>query len=181
MADKYREIIVKIKVIVQTINSHISKQSPAKRTQLKKVLNNLRKYGFCKSHALSYAQLVWQLAYMKAHDPKNFWMSTLKNVDSCYRKWVHIYEAKCHDISLPNNDKHRSIYAQHKSDSIINYNTQIQQLKKFGFWDMTHTHDTFYKNCYYFKTNEFYNFRVVTSSVHYLWKNKTNILFLRCI
>ena len=181
MADKYRRNYCKNKNdCVKTINSHISKQSPAKRAQLKKVLNNLRKYGFCKAHALSYAQLVWQLAYMKAHHPKKFWMSTLKNVESCYRKWVHIYEAKCHDISLPNNDKHRSIYAQHKSDSIINYNTQIQQLKKFGFWDMTHTQDTFYKNCYYFKTNEFYIFRGLIASSRTLsyGKNKTNIIFI---
>ena len=62
--------------------------------RIAKKLSTIRKYGFCKAHALSYAQLVWQLAYQKAHYPEQFWKATLKNVDSCYRKWVHIYEAK---------------------------------------------------------------------------------------
>ena len=51
-----------------------------KNKKLEKILNNLKKYGFCKSHAISYAQLVWQLAYQKANHPKKFWMSTLKNL-----------------------------------------------------------------------------------------------------
>ena len=44
-------------------------------------MENLRKYGFCKAHVLSYAQLVWQ-SYLKAHRPKKFWRSTLKNIDT---------------------------------------------------------------------------------------------------
>jgi hypothetical protein len=35
-------------------------------------LTNLKKYSFCKSHALSYAYLVWALAYQKANNPKKF-------------------------------------------------------------------------------------------------------------
>ena len=181
LADKYRSGYCKQKSeCVKTLNNHIAKKSPNKRAQLKKMLNNLRKYGFCKAHALSYAQLVWQLAYQKAHYPQKFWKSTLKNVDSCYRKCVHIYEAKCCDVSLSNNDKHRSIYAQHKADSINNYKTQYQQLKQFGFWNMSVTNDIFYSNCYYFKTNEFHIFRGLIASSRTLnyGKNKTTIIFV---
>lgn len=58
-----------------------------------KKLYNLRKYSFCKSHALSYAYLVWALAWHKANNPKEFWKSTIKNTHSMYRKWVYIREA----------------------------------------------------------------------------------------
>jgi DNA polymerase III alpha subunit len=56
-------------------------------------LVNLRKYSFCKSHALSYAYLVWALAYQKAHNPKKFWKSTITNCSSMYREWVGKREA----------------------------------------------------------------------------------------
>lgn len=56
-------------------------------------LVNLRKYSFCKSHALSYAYLVWALAYQKAHNPQKFWQSTITNCSSMYKSWVHIREA----------------------------------------------------------------------------------------
>lgn len=55
-------------------------------------LVNLKKYSFCKSHALSYAYLVWALAYQKANNPSEFWKSTIKNCSSMYRNWVHIRE-----------------------------------------------------------------------------------------
>ena len=51
-------------------------------------------------HSYSYAQLVYKLAYQKAHNPKKFWESTLKNVNSAYRKWVHFREAKKAGLKL---------------------------------------------------------------------------------
>lgn len=56
-------------------------------------LVNLRKYSFCKSHALSYAYLVWALAYQKANNPEKFWKSTISNCSSMYREWVYAREA----------------------------------------------------------------------------------------
>ena len=44
------------------------------------LLSNLRAYSFCKSHSYSYAQLVYKIAYEKAHNPYKFWKSTLKIV-----------------------------------------------------------------------------------------------------
>ena len=63
-------------------------------------LEYLALYSFCKSHALSYAQLVWALAYEKAHNPHQFWVSTLNHCHSEFRKWVHYREARCAGILL---------------------------------------------------------------------------------
>ena len=67
-------------------------------------LVNLKKYSFCKSHALSYAYLVWALAYHKANNPKEFWKSTVKNCHSMYRKWVHVREAICSGVKITCDD-----------------------------------------------------------------------------
>jgi DNA polymerase III alpha subunit len=61
--------------------------------EISEKLINLRKYSFCKSHALSYAYLVWALAYQKVHNPAKFWKATISNCSSMYRSWVHIREA----------------------------------------------------------------------------------------
>lgn len=57
-------------------------------------LSQLRMYSFCKSHALSYAYLVWALAYQKVHNPHKFWKATLNHCKSMYRQWVYVQEAK---------------------------------------------------------------------------------------
>lgn len=64
-------------------------------------LEQLVHYSFCKSHAISYAQLVWALAWEKAHRPHEFWLGTLNHCHSMYRKWVHWREARCAGIELP--------------------------------------------------------------------------------
>jgi DNA polymerase III alpha subunit len=63
-------------------------------------LEQLMYYSFCKSHALSYAQLVWALGYWKAHHPHAFWCATLNHCHSEYRKWVHYREARCSGVLL---------------------------------------------------------------------------------
>ena len=65
-----------------------------KRKSLLSDLNQLAKYSFCKSHALSYAFLVWRLAYLKIRFPHEFWISTLNHCNSDYRPWVHMREAR---------------------------------------------------------------------------------------
>ena len=64
------------------------------------LLEQLQAYSFCKSHAISYAKLVWALAYQKAHNPQKFWLAALNNCNSSYRKWVHFREAKHSGIKL---------------------------------------------------------------------------------
>ena len=63
-------------------------------------LHQLAKYSFCKSHALSYAFLVWRLAYLKVRYPHEFWISTLNHNHSEYRRWVHMREARCSGLLL---------------------------------------------------------------------------------
>jgi error-prone DNA polymerase len=64
-------------------------------------LEQLVHYSFCKSHAISYAQLVWALAWEKAHRPHQFWVGTLNHCHSMYRRWVHWREARCAGVELP--------------------------------------------------------------------------------
>lgn len=94
-----------------------AKQNPAGRIQFRQALykkgiprstqdhlmselDYLALYSFCKSHAVSYAQLVWALAYEKAHNPHRFWMGALNHCHSEFRKWVHYREAKCSGLHL---------------------------------------------------------------------------------
>lgn len=81
-------------------------------------LINLKKYSFCKSHALSYAYLVWALAYQKANNPKEFWKSTIKNCHSMYRKWIHVREAICSGVKITCDDT---------LDNLTHF-------YKYGFW-----------------------------------------------
>ena len=101
-------------------------------------LNNLRKYSFCKSHALSYGKLVWALAYQKIHNPKKFWLSVLNHSNSSYKKWVYFAEAKNAGIRLTlgkrpwilKDDKLVSIYENPNSKKKKN-NTGSQNITSF--------------------------------------------------
>ena len=115
LADKFRRGYCKDdKETHRLIDKKLSVRPKSTQTRIKNILSNLRKYGFCKSHALSYAQLVWQLAYEKAHHPEIFWKSTLKNTKTCYRKWVHIYEARCSGVDHSVKDNEGSLYAKQR-------------------------------------------------------------------
>jgi hypothetical protein len=108
---------------------------PAIAEEVMDQLANLRKYSFCKSHAFSYAQLVWQLAYMKAHYPVAFWRATLKHNESMYRKWVHLYEARCAGVEVSDTEAKKtcSIYAEHKRKRDVPV-TAMEQLRLLGVW-----------------------------------------------
>ena len=161
---------------VKILETYISKKNPSMKNRIREILSDLRKYGFCKAHALSYAQLVWQLAYQKAHNPQKFWIATLKNVQSCYRKWVHIYEAKCNLVSV-NNKKHKSIYSINKQKKIDQQDTKLNQLKNFGYWNMDNS--DFYDGCYYFETDGICVFKgLIASSKILNYKQRTLVLLI---
>ena len=63
-------------------------------------LEGLQSYSFCKSHAYSYAYLLYVLVYHKYYNPKKFWESTLKNCCTSYRKWTHFREAYNNGVTL---------------------------------------------------------------------------------
>ena len=63
-------------------------------------LERLTEYSFCKSHAYSYAQLVYALAYQKYHHPQKFWLAALNHCHSAYRRWVHFREAQTAGLNI---------------------------------------------------------------------------------
>ena len=86
------------------------------------ILEEVRSFGlysFCKAHAVSYAQVVLWLVWLKAHHPKEFWVSTLKNCDSSYAKWVHLWEASKAGVPSDGTNayKQRSVYASQRLPS----------------------------------------------------------------
>jgi DNA polymerase-3 subunit alpha len=151
-ADNYRRAFAKnkrkeknecIKLIKENINDEEKVDIIIKR------LEQLEYYSFCKSHAYSYAQLIWALAYSKTNNPLQFWCSTLNNNNSSYRKWVHFREAQKAGLNiclgskpfiLNNNKLIPSKYYTHNIDSQYQY-------KKYGYW----IGDKFLNNCYYYE------------------------------
>ena len=110
-----------------------------KKRDILEKLSKLRKYSFCKAHSYSYAQLVYKIAYQKAHNPKKFWISTLKNIKSSYRKWVHIFEAKSAGINVMkflNKKTDKSVYAvnRRKKFNDLSVDEQIKKDLDIGIW-----------------------------------------------
>ena len=98
-ADLYRKAFSKNKFnLINEFSQKIAKRND--KSTIIKNLKSLHYYSFCKSHAYSYAQLVWALAYQKAHNPKKFWWSTINNCHSMYKRWVHYCEAKKAGLGL---------------------------------------------------------------------------------
>ena len=98
-------------------------------------LINLKKYSFCKSHALSYAYLVWALAYQKANNPKDFWKSTIKNCSSMYRNWVQIREGILSGLTFKgelelDNIKHFNKYGYWIQNDFIDKNMYVDIIDK---------------------------------------------------
>ena len=159
LADKYRRCLAKNKWKhddKQHYQYLLSKLSPEKEKFLNKQLQNLRKYSFCKSHSYSYAQLVYKLAYQKAHHPEKFWKSTIKNVRSSYRKWVHLYEAHRNGVNIKDfmdQDRDVSVYAEKKQKLFYGLN-HAQQIVKYGYWHMKH--GEFFPNCYFYNKGDIY-------------------------
>ena len=171
------------KECINVLKTDASNVNMITKIKIKNILTNLRRYGFCKAHAISYAQLVWQLAYQKANNTKTFWESTLKNVKSSYRKWVHLYEAKCQNAKVPDKDKNKSIYSIYKDKKTKNYQfNHLEQLRKFGYWNMNQ--NQFFSGCYCYKkeiNNEtIYYFKglIASSRILSYGKNKRVILFI---
>lgn len=122
------------------------------QTQIDKVvddLNQLVYYSFCKSHAVSYAQLVWALGYWKAHRPHEFWCSALNHCNSEYRRWVHYREARCSGLLLSREPPPYSLSSRDGKPILKPVKTQEQQLLK----QPTATED--FKTLGYWITEEF--------------------------
>ena len=171
LADKFRRNISKDSWEKEEKDKYLElteKLSIKKREELENQLKNLRHYSFCKSHSYSYAQLVYQLAYQKAHFPKQFWKSTIKHVCSSYRKWVHLYEATINGVNVRNiiyKESDGSIYAEARKKK-FEHLTYHEQMIKYGYWDMN-AH-SFFPNCYFYKKEEEYLFSGLIASIRTL-------------
>ena len=85
-ADYYRRGLTKgDPKIKEEFDADLRKIRPDARAILLKAIKNMKAYSFCKSHAYSYAQLIWKLGWMKIYKPKEFWKSALKHCQSSYR------------------------------------------------------------------------------------------------
>ena len=91
-------------------------------------LDYLVLYSFCKSHAVSYAQLVWALAYEKTHNPHRFWMAALNHCHSEYRKWVHYREAKHSGLQLTREPPPYTIKTRQGKPALVSLKSQGEQL-----------------------------------------------------
>lgn len=178
-ADKYRRAFAKgDKNTIDEFRNLITHLSRDKQREIMKRLANLSRYGFCKAHAFSYAQLIWKLAYMKKHYPYQFWKATLNNCVSSYKKWVHLYEARLTGIDVQSKTLKKddvSIYASNRRNKITNY-SPIQQLRTYGYWDMTN--DDFFPNCYLNIINGIYHFDGIIASSRYRKCGKESLLML---
>ncbi len=106
-------------------------------------LNQLIYYSFCKSHAISYAQLVWALAYWKAHRPHEFWAAALNHCHSEYRKWVHYREARCAGLALSRSPPPYHVGVRDGEPALLSATAEqrllvplppIKELREYGYW-----------------------------------------------
>jgi error-prone DNA polymerase len=131
-ADKWRKVFAKgnpagrIEFRKRLYQKGISR---SKQDYIMNELDYLVLYSFCKSHAVSYAQLVWALAYEKTHNPHRFWMAALNHCHSEYRKWVHYREAKLSGLSLPREPPPYRLGTRHGTPALVSIGSQGEQLR----------------------------------------------------
>lgn len=97
-----------------------------------------RTFSMCKAHSVSYAYVTWALAYNKAHNPKEFWKSTLNHAQSMWRPWVHAEEAKLVGWNLipgkpPYDDYGGFLTPKNGMRSLFKID-QWSELKRYGMW-----------------------------------------------
>ncbi len=148
-ADKLRRGLIKGDAKIQAEFAACLRAVPVKqRTDLIEKLQNLRAYSFCKSHAYSYAQLVWQLAYEKVHNPVAFWRAALKHTQSSYKRWVYMHAAQNAGVVLSqDSQRHKSIYALNKRAGKLSPDVQAdpeRMMAAVGYWKGTE----FYPGCF---------------------------------
>ena len=112
------------------------------------LLEQLQEYSFCKSHAISYAKLVWALAYQKANNPQQFWLAALNNCNSSFRRWVHFREAKNSGLKLYLGKKPWRIVYNRLLGSEMQSKLKTNDLEEYfqyGYW----TGDNFLPGMYF--------------------------------
>lgn len=181
-ADKFRRVFAKndkkgIQVFQEILDEMMIQEEEKK--EVMKTLGQLSFYSFCKSHAFSYAQLVYQLAYYKFHQPLLFWKAVLKHSESSYRKWVHFYEASSIglDVSTPKRDV--SIFATNRRNKIHLITSPLEQLKKYGYWVMTEDNlNKFFPNCFFYPLENEFRINGIIASTKLIKKGSSSLCIL---
>lgn len=165
-------------------------------------LCNLQAYSFCKSHAISYAKLVYALAYNKVYNPVEFWISALNNCNSSYRRWVYYREAVAIGIKLTRgmapwryDDKLQSLvsipvfegikklpFSDEELEQMNNCSLEIEDVNRLEYFRLGYWCDeTFIAGCYLKRDNTptKKKRRILEEDV-YLWRFKGLISNYRC-
>lgn len=114
-----------------------------KRQLIYEQLECLQEYSFCKSHAFSYAQLLYALAYQKHYHPKQFWEATLRHCHSSYRTWVHYREAKKAGVDIRLFGRGKS--AERLKTRYMKEKSSVDEYFTLGYW----LNETFLPNMYF--------------------------------
>jgi len=135
-ADKFRRgLAKKDRKMMEELKGRID---PTACAALETELGSLALYGFCKAHAMSYAQLVCWLTWCKVEHPRAFWKGALNNCQSSYRPWVHMWEAWKAGVNpfakeLLRNQK--SVYTDARRRKYWDL-TPFEQLYQHWHWDV---------------------------------------------
>jgi hypothetical protein len=165
-----RSIIKGDKSVINDILQCIYAKDIHKHSYYLHVLKRIPEYGFCKAHSISYAMMIYQLAYLKVYENKKFWEAVVNNANSNYKKWVHISEAihagvDINDINMKMNNL--SIYSQTmktKNDLLISELNEYEQLKHFGIWSSLFK-NKYFDNCYLRNNqNGYFQFRGIIAA-----------------
>jgi hypothetical protein len=120
-------------------SAEFKKMDRASRMALGARLRALAKYSFCKSHAMSYAQLIYSLAYMKVKHPQIFWKNVYKHADTRYKTFV--YESICHKYGVDFSSEKKSIQSVYSMHGKRRKNAEFesmsveQQFSKYFSWN----------------------------------------------
>ncbi len=86
------------------------KHSEKITAELWRQIESFAGYAFCKAHSASYAQLSFQVAYLKAHYPAEFMASVLNNRGGYYSAAVYIQECRRMGLKVLLPNVNESIY-----------------------------------------------------------------------
>lgn len=144
-ADNYRRAFAKNKTEkIEEIMALASSDEDKKL--IRDNFKRLSLYSFCKSHAISYGQLVWALAYQKVRKPKEFWVTALNHCESMYRKWVFYRHAVAAGVKLSlGRGPWRLDGNQLLCDDVCRSKGPIADYFDHGYW----ADDWFLGDCYY--------------------------------
>jgi DNA polymerase III alpha subunit len=130
------------------------------------IISRLSEYGFCKSHSISYAMMIWHMAYFKYTNPTLYWKSCLDHADSSYAKWVHYSEAVSVGVDIK--PYSTSVYSQSRIENNVNHMESIserQQLLEYGYW-LGLKDGKYYDGCYFIEVAKgVFKFRGILAAI----------------